>query len=285
MSPTAEVALPYAEEMVGRLESELILLLVNEPQDHRSEHMIQCYLDYMFQKTKVGAIPFVKSSEYLEVEINTKILIGNPAEEIIKFTENQENCMIIMATHGQSGVDTPWPLGSVADKVVQYTTKPLGLIQATKDKPDVRKPIRLEKILAPLDGSKESEGSLVYIKNLASRLKAEVIFFIVSNPDKVAEIIGSTNNFGKDTNKIKCYLDNIIKDFNKDGVRATEQIKETNEDIAEEINKYTYNNRIDLVAMATHGWSDLQYWKLRSVTNKVLREGNAPIMIVRTASS
>jgi hypothetical protein len=67
----------------------------------------------------------------------------------------------------------------VAEKVVRATTHPVGLIRAIQDKPAVRQPAKLEKILAPLDGSKGSELSLPYVKEMASRLSAEVTFLTV----------------------------------------------------------------------------------------------------------
>ena len=57
---------------------------------------------------------------------------------------------------------------------------------------------------------------------------------------------------------------------------------ETRGDIAEEINNYTAQNYIDLVVMATHGRSGPRRWVLGSVANKVLHEGNTPIMLIRT---
>ncbi len=57
---------------------------------------------------------------------------------------------------------------------------------------------------------------------------------------------------------------------------------DSTEDVAEEINKYTTQNSIDLVVMATHGRSGPRRWILGSVTNKVLHEGNTPIMLIRT---
>lgn len=54
---------------------------------------------------------------------------GKPAEEILAFAAEQGVDLIIMSTHGRSGV-TRWFLGSVADRVVRHSTVPVLLISA-----------------------------------------------------------------------------------------------------------------------------------------------------------
>ena len=50
---------------------------------------------------------------------------------------------------------------------------------------------------------------------------------------------------------------------------------------AEEIIKATDETNSDLVAMATHGRSGFTRWAFGSVTDRVLRGGRSPILMVR----
>ena len=75
-----------------------------------------------------------------------------------------------MSTHGQSGIKR-WAMGSVADKVVRATKRPVALIRAKGARTDLREKGILNKALVPLDGSKESEAVIPFIGELASRLK------------------------------------------------------------------------------------------------------------------
>jgi nucleotide-binding universal stress UspA family protein len=54
---------------------------------------------------------------------------GLPADQIIKMAERTSGTMIVMATHGYSGLKR-WALGSVADKILHATTTPLLLVRA-----------------------------------------------------------------------------------------------------------------------------------------------------------
>ncbi len=283
-STTAEVALPYAEEFTGRMGTELVLLFVKEPQDYRSEYILQCYMDNIAKIAREAATLFLAESGVTELQVSTKILTGSPADQIIDFAESQGDCLIIMASHGQSGVGTRWTLGSVADKVVRAVNTPVGLIRANRDKPAVRGAIRLNRILAPVDGSKVSEASLPYVKEAARKLKAEVIFLeilkthFVHAPSMELQI----KDLKAARSEVTEYLDSLVQDFQKSGIAARQEIIESWESVSDEINRFTELNQIDLTIMATHGWSGPRRWVMGSVASNVLREGNTPIMMIRS---
>ncbi len=56
--------------------------------------------------------------------VKTALAYGIPAEEIINYAEKNEVDLIIMSTHGRSGI-TRWALGSVADKVIRHSVTPV----------------------------------------------------------------------------------------------------------------------------------------------------------------
>ena len=61
--------------------------------------------------------------------VNTKseVLSGNPAEEIIKYSQSNKIDLIIMSTHGRTGVSRlVW--GSVADKVSRSSSVPILIV-------------------------------------------------------------------------------------------------------------------------------------------------------------
>ncbi len=58
------------------------------------------------------------------VAAKTVVLSGNPAEEIINYAQGGGVDLIIMSTHGRSGVSR-WVFGSVADKVIRHSEVPI----------------------------------------------------------------------------------------------------------------------------------------------------------------
>ncbi len=73
----------------------------------------------------------IKIAEKLEkkgLQPKISVLIGNVAEEIVHFAEEEDADLIIMASHGRSGI-SHWAIGSVAEKVFRATNIPLLLVK------------------------------------------------------------------------------------------------------------------------------------------------------------
>ena len=69
------------------------------------------------------------------------MLTGDPAEAIVSFTETSPCDIIVMASHGRSGV-TRWAIGSVADKVFRASKIPVLMVKTPPEpakKPRARK--------------------------------------------------------------------------------------------------------------------------------------------------
>lgn len=58
----------------------------------------------------------------------TRVLIGNPAEEILHFVEEEGADLIIMASRGNSGFSR-WDMGNVAEKVIRAINIPVVLVK------------------------------------------------------------------------------------------------------------------------------------------------------------
>jgi nucleotide-binding universal stress UspA family protein len=280
-SVTAEIALPYAQELVAYRGMELILLFVKEPQDYRSENIIQAYLDLLVKKSIEASKIHTEGNVLPAIKIQTKILTGNPAEHILNYVESLEGSRIIMASHGQSGVGTRWTLGSVADKVARATTKPITMIRADRERPAVHAKGLLQSILVPLDGSKRAEIVLPYVKEMANMVKAEVIFLQVLQIQLVTYKMIEVPIPEEIKKAAREYLEGLVADFQKASIQACYEIWETRGDVAGEIVEYTEKKYVDLVVMSTHGHTGPSRWIMGSVSNKVLRQGNAPVMLIR----
>lgn len=78
-----------------------------------------------------------KAQEYLKKEaaelaksgliVHTTMLEGSPAEQLINYAQGNNVDLILMTTHGRSGVSR-FALGSVTDKVVRGVTIPVLVI-------------------------------------------------------------------------------------------------------------------------------------------------------------
>jgi nucleotide-binding universal stress UspA family protein len=130
-SEVAQVALPHAVKMAQMFAAELILFRVAYAQPYPGSEPIEA------QRAVVA-----ESDAYLKevtaslqgqgLTLLTSVRYGNAAEEIIAFASHADVSLIIMATHGRSGVGR-WLLGSTAEKVLRGTTVPVLLIRAGQE--------------------------------------------------------------------------------------------------------------------------------------------------------
>lgn len=61
--------------------------------------------------------------------LKTEVLYGNPAEEVADYASKNQIDLIIIATHGRSGV-SKWVWGSVADRILRSSCTPVFMVRA-----------------------------------------------------------------------------------------------------------------------------------------------------------
>jgi len=91
-SELAEAALPYAEELAGRLGSEVVLLNIGESEEQRASNMRQLYMSRLAETVEQGIREYRRLAGGLESEetkVESVIVAGNPAEEIIDYAETK----------------------------------------------------------------------------------------------------------------------------------------------------------------------------------------------------
>jgi nucleotide-binding universal stress UspA family protein len=62
-------------------------------------------------------------------DVTTKVLIGNPAEEIFKFADNQKADLILMAHPGGRPGLSRWDAEKIAEKIVEKSRVPVMLVK------------------------------------------------------------------------------------------------------------------------------------------------------------
>jgi nucleotide-binding universal stress UspA family protein len=158
--------------LAGQLGAEITLVYVNELAQTSQGDPDQSYLQKIAGSVKEMATRYTsKTGTTPPIQAKSVILSGHPAEKIVEYADTENIGLIVMSTHGRSGVKR-WALGSVADKVMRAATKPVMLIRAKGSRTDIQKEGLLTKMV---DGSKEAEAVIPYIEELALRLKLEII--------------------------------------------------------------------------------------------------------------
>jgi nucleotide-binding universal stress UspA family protein len=70
-----------------------------------------------------------KAMEAKGIKVDTEVLLGDPAEEIVIYAKHPGCDLIVMSSHGRSGISR-WTHGSVADKVFKGSPVPVLMVRA-----------------------------------------------------------------------------------------------------------------------------------------------------------
>lgn len=211
---------------------------------------------------------------------------GPAAEAIVAYAEQMEVRQIVMATHGYNGPNR-WTHGSVAERVVQAASVPVLLIRVKeKEFGDPRQPMCCRRILVTLDGSVRSERVLPAVVPIARALDSDLVLFQVPicyvsgwmTGDWFLPVQGVLATAEQDA---QLYLGEVAARLQQEGIRAS--IATEIGAVADSIVRYAEENRMDLIAMCTHGRTGLRRWALGSVADRVLRAGRVPLLLVRAA--
>jgi nucleotide-binding universal stress UspA family protein len=75
------------------------------------------------------AIAYVENAgKDANIEVEPVVLEGNPAHEIIDFAEKNDIDLIVMGTHGKTGLDR-FLIGSVAENVIRHSKKTVLVVK------------------------------------------------------------------------------------------------------------------------------------------------------------
>lgn len=142
-SAIAEQALPHAVTLAARLGLKVTLLRVT-----LSPH------DYPLPASDFAGYPLARiegliergdaeAREYLETiceklreqgvaSVEGRVVHGHPGATIIDTARALQGCLVVMTTHGVSGLDR-WIRGSVANRVVRHSVDPVLVVRAMKE--------------------------------------------------------------------------------------------------------------------------------------------------------
>jgi nucleotide-binding universal stress UspA family protein len=147
------------------------------------------------------------------------------------------------------------------------------------------------RVMVPLDGSKVGEAAIPVIEQLVDKLapgtKIEVILIEVVTLLRHWVVVGEASapvSYTEEELKVikervTDYLNKAGESLREKGVSVSAIVSSGN--AADEIIKAAEENKVDLIAMSTHGRSGLRRLAFGSVTDKVLRRSPVPVLTVR----
>lgn len=272
-SELAEQALPYAEAIARKSSAPLHLMRVVPPDAPAStENEARTYLR--------------EQAKAYGDRVQISIRMGHPADQIVDGSDEMIDPIIVMTTHGRSGIGR-WLYGSVADRVVRGSGAPVLLIRSgTED----GRADTVRTVMVSLDGSVHSEAALPYGKEIARAFDAELVLVRVAETTQLYGMLGSEpmapasadtfNEIGQRlVQEAQDYLAAVAEPLRKEGVNVRTETLEGF--AADQLLALEREMPIDLIVMATHGRSGLGRLVFGSVAERILKVGTTPVMMIK----
>ena len=281
-SSVAEKALPHARALGRVLKIPITLIAVIETATDFSEKKIS-YLDKLIEGGVRNAEEYLEkiSKTFSGAAVQYKVETGRAEDAIIM--NAAAGTLITMATHGRSGLGR-WLLGSITEQVVRGGHNAVLVMRANEETNSEGEAVP-DSIIVPLDGSTLAESVLLYVVELAKAFHARVTLL---RSYSLKQIIFSFEQYHPDLDGLKdalrweaaSYLDEKVAELKSRGlVDVFCSVAEG--DAAETIIEMGKGAPNTLIAMSTQSGSTIK-WVLGSVTEKVVRYADNPVLTIRT---
>lgn len=217
------------------------------------------------------------------VKASSKAVMGDPAEEIVRYAGEIGADVVAMATHRGSGI-ARGVLGSVTDRVLRSAGIPVMAVHPESLSAFSGAEGQPETVMVPLDGSERSAGVVDLALEIAKAVEAEVVFFRVVQFPYYGVTAIDASYYGTDyglsfqRQDAEDYCAQFIEKAKSIGV-VSRSLVVTGSPASRLLDEAKSLSR-PLIVMSTRGESGIKRWVLGSVADKVIRSSGLPVMVV-----
>jgi nucleotide-binding universal stress UspA family protein len=290
-SAFAEQALRVAADIAARAKATLHLVLVHQASSVVAGPGEPVVLDPAIdQKLRVEEHGYLDSVHELvgrgdAVKVVTQVVEGPVAESVAAYAHDHAVDLVVMTTHGR-GVFSRFWLGSVADRLVRQLEQPLLLLRPEPSGAAPALPA-LRKVLLLLDGSPHAEAMIEPAVQLAQTFAGELT--LVRVVERLAPIwlpipgvapVPDSDAMPHRQLEATRYLHEVANRLRVRGLQVTTAV-EIAPDPVSGIAEFAERERMDVIALATHGHGGPVRFLLGSVADKLVRSATVPLLVWR----
>lgn len=286
-SVASEAAVPYAEAIAAATGASITLFTVVEREATGllgTPATAGAFLEDVRRQARAAILEAAAGALGARgVTVEMVITDGDPADEILAAADADPGAMIVMATHGRGGAER-WLVGSVADKVMRMSTRPVLLVPAPASGVPAET-AALRRLMVPLDGSVLAEAALPVARELARALHAEVVLVRVEPWIATAGGVAAYPDLGRMDEDAVALAETYLEDVR---ARLMEDIPTTIFVLrgapADRLKDFALRRGVDLTVMTTHGRGGLRRLILGSTADRMVR-ADRPVLLIRSAAT
>ena len=288
-SALAECVLPHAIALARALDSRLVLLhvlTVSDKQDHlRAVDPLEWHLRRAEAESYLQAV--CARLQETGVQSEAHVNGGYAAETIVDFAQDQDMGLVLMASHGQSGL-SGWNVSSVVQKVIMRTRASIMVVRAYKPAQTDASNLQYQRILAPLDNSARAECVLPLAAVLARIPETQILLAHVvqrpamprRTPPSQEEIELADRLVERNRIEAENYLEVVRVQLPPAAVETRVLVGNR---AASTLHDLVDQERIDLVLLSAHGYSGETRWPHGGLVASFVAYGSCPLLIFQDA--
>ena len=213
---------------------------------------------------------------------------GIPFHEITAAARDSAADLIVIATHGFTGTERV-RLGSTAEEVVSHASCPVLTVHTPTTSGRIGKtpPLKLRKILIPIDFSNIPKDALPWATFLAAQFGAEIILLHVTKKFPIDYLLGRklmNETIVPSMKQAEAALERMAASLSKStGVNASAVVRDGAP--VEEICHVAKTLGADLIVLTAHGYAGLKHVWLGSTAERIARHAPCPVLFVRERES
>ena len=288
-SALAECVLPHVVAVAQAFGSQVTLLGVLERGDTAGRVQSVDPLGWHIRKAEAEAsLEGVRTRlQNVGLRVQSALLEGQAAERIIEYAYENGVDLIILSSHGRSGL-SGWNVSSIVLKIILRAYLPIMIVRAYQPVSGALGDLRYRRLLVPLDCSRRAECVLSLSATLARHHESDLLAaHVVVRPQMprwsppTQEDVELANRI-VERNRLEAtrYLKQLQSRLDvhvRTSVLLSDHTAETLHDLVEQASA-------DLVILSAHGYSGGTKWPYGSLVVNFIGYGTTPLMIVQDLS-
>jgi nucleotide-binding universal stress UspA family protein len=285
----AECVLPHVVALARAFEAKVVLLRVlgqtQAPDPDQSVDPLNWYIDKAEARLyleKIGA-----QLQQAGVQTQTEAREGLAAEWITEFAQTNGTNLIVLSTHGRSGLNQ-WGISSVVQKIIMNAPTSLLIVRAHQPVVGDLGEQRYKQLLVPLDGSWRAEYVLPMITLLARYYDSQVhIVHVVKKPEMARQLPPTQDDIDlsnrivmRNQEEATRYLDQLQSRLPLEGINVQTHLL-ISDNVAAALHSFVEQESIDLVALSAHGYSGNRQWPYGSMVNNFISYSKVSLLIAQ----
>lgn len=199
------------------------------------------------------------------IKMYNKVLIGTPSDTICRLAFTENISLIIMGTHGSSGL-REFFIGSEAYRVVKHATCPVLTVPGNWEKTD------FEKILFPIRLVPDALDKYFFTRPIIEKNNSELILLGLTekeNPGKLPEIA-----LLMDQIKYQLHIDNVV----------FQSLLSPCENFASKVIELSNENDTDLIILSSNLDYDFKAFFVGPFVQQIVNHSKRPVLSIKQSN-